>query len=345
MKILLSISLSLIIYSCSFAQNRNIYFFRNDGAEVRQQDSADFTRIIQEPDSGSTYFKVFEFYPDNSKKFVGQVSSFEPKLIYEGATMLYHKNGKKATQVSYLFGIRVGLAYYFYSNGRVKKEVDFSPEVTDLVNSHDKLEKSKLLAYFDSAGTQTVKDGSGFAILTDEEDMLREEGGYLHGLKDGIWKGLYNDSGHYYEEHYKNGVLTSGIQTTADNQKLNYLKIEEPPQYSKTGDKSFHSFLIKNIDFSNNTRGLGTMQKISLHFTVKADGNISNIKATTSSVAMDQEIVNILKRSGKWIPGKFRGEPIDAKHAINLGFNRTLNIIETQQIPRGSQPSRTRRNF
>lgn len=74
MKFLFLVWASFFVSPQSFAQKQNIYFLKNDGREVKLKDSADFIRIIQEPDSGSTNFKVLEFYPDNSRKFIGEAS-------------------------------------------------------------------------------------------------------------------------------------------------------------------------------------------------------------------------------------------------------------------------------
>jgi hypothetical protein len=35
----------------SVAQRQNVYFLKNSGAEVKVRDSADFIRIVSEPDS------------------------------------------------------------------------------------------------------------------------------------------------------------------------------------------------------------------------------------------------------------------------------------------------------
>jgi len=160
--------LFLLSATYSFAQKRNVYFLKDNGKEVKYKDSADFIRIIQEPDSGSTFFKLMEFYPDNSRKFVGEVSSYDPILIYEGPAIRFNKNGKKTEQVSYVNGVLTGKAYYFYPNGRMKKVIDYTKDGMEEPISYIKSIYYKLLEYVDSNGVRTVLDGNGYAIIKNE---------------------------------------------------------------------------------------------------------------------------------------------------------------------------------
>ncbi len=57
---------------------------------VQQRDSADYIRVVSEPDSGSTLYNVFEFYPNGVKKLTGKSSTIDPQK-YEGACIRYYK--------------------------------------------------------------------------------------------------------------------------------------------------------------------------------------------------------------------------------------------------------------
>ena len=45
----------------SFAQRQNVYYLKNNGRYVSIRDSADYVRIVREPDSASVMYNVFEF--------------------------------------------------------------------------------------------------------------------------------------------------------------------------------------------------------------------------------------------------------------------------------------------
>ncbi|WP_026897297.1 energy transducer TonB [Daejeonella oryzae] len=323
MKLNLLLILFLTTSIQSFAQKRNIYLLKNDGRQVQLKDSADFIRIIQEPDSGSTFFKVLEFYPDNSRKFIGEASSFEPKLIFEGPTILYHKNGKKSENISYLKGVRNGMAYFFYPNGQLKKVLEYNtPDGMTEAISHNQSIRFKVMEYYDASGSQQVKDGNGYAVI-DENDGIHEEGKYLNGRKDSMWKGSHklDENTRHYQESYNQGKLISGIQTLPDGTLRNYTQLMEFPEY-KGGIKNFYAFLGKNFMYPSDARKNGIQGKLILGFIVKADGNIQDIKVHQSvSPSIDQEGIRVLKKAGKWIPGKFRGQPTNVSYVIPLSLN------------------------
>lgn len=52
------------LVSGTFAQRQNQYFFKNNGVRVAVRDSADYLRIVQEPEPGSKLYKVNEYYLD-----------------------------------------------------------------------------------------------------------------------------------------------------------------------------------------------------------------------------------------------------------------------------------------
>ena len=334
----------LSIFYDSMAQKRHIYFLKGEGQEVKHKDSADFIRIIEEPDSSNRYFKILEYYTDNSRKFVGQASSLKPKIVYEGATIRFDKNGKKTEQVSYLLGVPFGVAYFFHPNGRVKKEIDYTPEGTVSFNTHSKLNQSRLKAYFDSSGTQAVKDGNGYAILVDEADILREEGSYADGVKDGIWKGFYKEAGRYYEEEYNDGILVSGVQSLPDGRKLDYVAIKEAPQ-SIRGGLEFYKYFQKNFNYPKEALDRNISGKITMNFEVAADGTVTNIQVLPLlNYSITREVTRVLKNAGKWHPAKLRGEPVHEVYQFAISLTVRPPMIIRQEV-RGSQSPKIRRSF
>jgi antitoxin component YwqK of YwqJK toxin-antitoxin module len=309
----------LLISTYSIAQKRNIYYFKDDGKEVKMKDSADFMRIIQEPDSSSQYFRVLEFYPDNSRKLIGQVSAFEPRLVFEGSAMSFYKNGKKASHITYIMGSPFGMAYHFYPDGKVKKALNYtSIAMEPMLNVYQK-DRYEVLDYFDSAGVQLVKNGNGYAVFN-ETDTSREEGSYRNGLKDSVWKG-FDKSGREYEEHYKNGDLVKGFQTMANGSKLHYNKIYEPSSFIG-GMTEFYRFLSRSFVYPKDARAQGIQGKIFISVIVKADGRLTFIGVTPSlSPSIDQAAYGLVKRSPKWIPAKLRGVAVNESYVIPVSLN------------------------
>ena len=64
------------------AQKRqNVYYLNQKGKEVKTQEEADFVRVIQEPDSGERYFKLYEFYMNNKRKAEGRFRRLKIGLL------------------------------------------------------------------------------------------------------------------------------------------------------------------------------------------------------------------------------------------------------------------------
>ena len=69
---------------CLAQKKQNVYSLKKNGESVKLKDRADYIRFNQEPDSGSKFFNLFEFYKDGSKNKIAKVSKFfDPNLIFE----------------------------------------------------------------------------------------------------------------------------------------------------------------------------------------------------------------------------------------------------------------------
>lgn len=348
LKTFLLFGVCLHVFHYSLAQKKQVFFLKGDGHEVKHKDSAEFIRIIEEPDSVNRYFKVSEYYADNSRKFIGQASSLEPRIIYEGASIRFDKTGKKTEQIAYILGVPFGTAYYFHSNGRVKKEIDYNPDGRLNINNHSKVSQARLNSYFDSSGVQTVKDGNGYAILMDEDNILKQEGSYSEGLKNGIWKGFYKETGRFYEEEYKDGNLVSGIQRLPDGRKFDYTEIKEAPQ-SARGGLEFQKYFMKSFHYPREALERNISGKITMTFEIAADGTVTKIKVLPSSLnySITHEATRVVKNAGKWHPAKLRGEPVNEVYHFALSFKARPPMIIRHEVRevRGSQPPNIRRTF
>ncbi|RYZ91985.1 MAG: hypothetical protein EOP47_30795, partial [Sphingobacteriaceae bacterium] len=125
MKLPLTVGLLFLSITC-FAQRQNVYFLRTDGTSVSTKDSADFIRIISEPDSGNIYFKVAEYYKSRKPKLIGESSTVEP-LTFENSMINYFPDGKKQNISNYKGGKITGSSYSYYPNGKLKS-VEIYPD-------------------------------------------------------------------------------------------------------------------------------------------------------------------------------------------------------------------------
>jgi hypothetical protein len=192
MKPLFAITLFLVMATGAFAQRQNVYFLKNNGNYVDVRDSADYIRIVREPDSTSTLYNIFEFYLNGAKKLTGKSSKINPPQ-YQGVCVTYYANGCRESVVNYKNGSRAGEDMEFYPNGRLYTEFTYPEGNKDYSPLFDGY---LIKTNTDSLGTPQVTNGNGYYRGFDEKfKYVKEEGPVKDGKRDGQWKGdigLYN---------------------------------------------------------------------------------------------------------------------------------------------------------
>lgn len=329
-KISILFSLFIISFFANAQKNQNVYFFKNNGQEVKLKDSADYTRIIQEPDSGETNFVVQEFYANGKRKLIGKASAFDP-LVNEGVWVSFNGKGKKTESISYEKGNKVGMAYHFFNNGTIYKQLEylaFKKDDQQAIGINSDIanfladENSKLIFQADSNGVVLVKDGTGHVIETSKEgnNELVIEGDYKDGFKEGLWKGKHLTGNSGFEEIYQANKLVSGIRLI-DGKEFSYKHIISPPQFKK-GVSDFYRYIGNAIRYPADAARNNVTGKVVLSFVVDKDGSITDVFVVRSvSLSIDQEAKRVLISSPKWIPALERGLPIRVRYSLPIGFN------------------------
>ncbi|GAB3549690.1 energy transducer TonB [Spirosoma fluminis] len=268
---------------------------------------------------------------------------------------LHHRSTvrKAATSVLLRRGIAKGLDLTYHDNGLVaerKEESNDQYSVTSwYANGQIKQvkkgieprggtlrESEKLIAFWDSAGRQLIKDGTGRIVSSEDvtsrlNTMLRtdaglrtqliEQGTYENGLKQGVWTGRYTDKSYFYEEQYDKGICKGGKAIRAGGDTLRYTKIEQQPEF-KGGMDALGFFLSKNLHFPDQAIRANVQGKVFLTFTIDTDGAIQDISVLRGlGFGCDEESVRVINQTqGKWIPGIQRGEPIKVRYSMPINF-------------------------
>jgi TonB family protein len=312
-KILFTLIISIINF-ISYAQKaQNVYFFKN-GIPTTDKLNADFRRVIQEPDEGSKLYILFEYYLDNTPKTEGFVSSFEPQLIYEGLLKSYNKKGVLISETNYVKNSQVGLKKTYYADGKLMKEVFYEPINRESATKLEVLEK--LMFYADSTGNVLVKDGKGYYKSVEKDRS--NEGNYLNGLKNGIWKGSIGEN--TYQEEFKDGKFISGTATLQSGKTSKYDNEGQQPNFK--GDiKEFYKYLGRKIVYPKEAQKLKMGGKLYVSFTVEKDGSLVDIKFKNSvGKLLDDEVLEAFEKSPKWNPGIQHGIPVRVKYNINVNL-------------------------
>lgn len=322
-KNLFSLFILLGTFNCAFAQKKqNTYFYKNNNKRVYSIDSADFVRIIQEPDSGSNYFKLIEAYPDGKIKTRGSLSSFNP-LRYEDQYISYYKNGKKRQMTTYKNNIINGPIYYYFENGSLNKMVEIKPSQIEKSKSNNRSRETDTLVMYqaDSTNRVMVQDGNGHVSTNISSFNGAVLGGeYKNGLKHGIWTMKSNDGIYSYKEEYLEGKFIIG-ESEVKGIKSKYTSIYQTATF-KGGLEGFYSYIKRSLIYPKDAQKKEIQGKVFLSFNVDIDGSLTNINVVRKLYpSLDDEALNVIENSPKWIPGKIHGLPVKMKFNVPISFS------------------------
>lgn len=325
----------VLIHSVLLAQKKqDVYYLKNNGKTVATKDSADFIRVIQEPDSGAVWYKLLEFYPDGKRKTLGQLSAFEPALMYEDVRISFNEKGVKIKTETFKNGSLLGTAYTFFPDGKVQEQVDYLPFTSPLIKAGMmpkeglSFNPNKRLIYLaDSTGRVLIKEGNGHLISRSKQpggDELMEEGDYKDGYKHGVWTGKYTSGRSSYTENYEANKLISG-ESIVDGTRYRYKQEMESAQF-KGGPKAWSEYLSFAMKYPREALEQRIEGVVLVEFTVEKDGSLTDIVVRRSvDPSLDREALRILEKSPKWIPLKFKGIPARVKHQQAFNFRIPRN--------------------
>jgi TonB family protein len=313
--------IALLICSCitANAQRQNVYYMKNNGKEVSSKDSADYIRVVSEPDSGSTLYNLKEFYPKGNPKLIGKTSKIDYNSL-DGWCLAYYPNGKKKWYTQYKAGNAFGDSFEYFPNGKLylaKRYVDIK---------FDKLKTDYLIELCnDSTGKALVTDGNGYYVGYDDDfKTVYEQGNVKDGLRDGEWKGREENKHDtiIFVEQYDKGSMISGSATDKSKQVYPYTRRQVEPQF-KGGMDALYNYLGNKIEYPDRAARKGIQGMVMLKFVVEKDGSITDIEVLkTPSPDLSDEAIRVLKKSPKWTPGIFFGRTARVQYTLPVNFSR-----------------------
>jgi TonB family protein len=313
--------LTTLLISCAFLviaqKKQNIYYVNDQNVVVDHIDSASYIRIVQEPDSGSNLYNLFEYYKDEKIKRMGKLSEFEP-LQLEGTIVSYYKNGKRSSVENYTRNIKTGRCFSFYENGNLLEEIEYL-EIINKTQNKDFI-NYKMIQVGDSLGYQFLdENGSGTFLIT-KANGDTESGTYLNGLKNGLCKSFNSRLKENYEDVYENGKFINGKTVHDNGEILTYQVLEQLPEF-KGGLQAFATFLQKNLRYPKNSRERGIQGRVHIGFVIEKDGTPTDFKVIKSiAIDINNEAVRVLKLSPNWTPGLQRGKSVRMSYIMPIIF-------------------------
>jgi TonB family protein len=322
------------------SNNTKFYYFKEPSLLIDNRDSADFTRIISPDTSNSKLFIVEDVYRNGKTKMKAKSLTQGPYFKGQGPGVEYYPDGVIKETKTYDKGHVIGLRIEYYPNGKPKETVDYYDNGSTknwteyypngklyYVSDYDTVAKlGHVREVRDSMGKVTAQNGNGtYAVYnTDYKDVMLE-GPIVNGLKDGEWKGSWNDSTKI-NCIYSKGVSVSGTTRLKSGEVIHFTKDEVEPQF-KGGNEAFYRELAKHVRYPKAAKENNIQGKVILSFFVEKDGTITTIKVWRGiGWGCDDEAVKALKQTSQpWIPGSQYGLPVRVAYTIPLTFSLQMD--------------------
>ncbi|GAB4011664.1 hypothetical protein GCM10028808_25790 [Spirosoma migulaei] len=285
--------------------------------------------------------------PSSSGRPVYSIGYQSAVRNWNGYVYTFNQTGKLMQEAHYTDGKLSGEQVVYYTSGMVAEKQEYADtkktmtswypngQIKQVQQTNTRVLSNALVSDFmtglwDSTGRQMVKEGNGWAILTQRvksnSDTIRqtsyvEQGAYQNGTKQGMWTGRYGDGSYFYEEHYNKGIFQTGKAYSAGADTVRYDELEQQPKFSG-GMPGLSEFLQKTLGYPADAQRSGAQGKVFVSFVVCADGTLCDYEVFKSvHPSLDREAVRVVqKMSGYWTPGMQRGRRVPVKYNMPINF-------------------------
>jgi hypothetical protein len=132
--------------------------------------------------------------------------------------------------------------------------------------------------------------------------------------------------------HSQSSVADSTVETDLNT----FEKVEVEATYPG-GEQGWRQFLQKNLNPNTPVDNGAPVGKyvVIIQFVVSKDGSVSDVKALTDfGYGLEKEVIQLLKKSGKWNPAMQNGKPVNAYRKQPVTFMVTADGMDvTTQTP------------
>lgn len=328
---LIALSLLLFFNSTIAQKKHDMYFFKNNGKAIISGDSADYVRIISEPDSGEgILLNIQEYYKNGKIKLSGKTATTDGSKL-TGACISYYPSGKRQRIATYdKYGMITGDIYDYYPNGKLYAYRQYPVSELNQLNLIMGTPANILIKTCnDSTGKALAVDGYGTCIIYAENrygidfKTRIEEGHIRNSIKEGTWKGRYIDKNDTltYTEIFNEGRLLWGKSKGLDGQTFRYSTRLIKPQFSEK-ELEPAKFIEQKIQYPEKAKELNIQGFVDLLVTIESDGTLTNFKIVQDpGGGLGDEALRVMKLSPKWVPGKICGKPTSIECTIQIPYS------------------------
>jgi TonB family protein len=114
----------------------------------------------------------------------------------------------------------------------------------------------------------------------------------------------------------------SPVTEPKEKENQDYQKVDIMPEFDGGNIEKFCSWVQSTVKYPQKALENKKMGTVYVSFVVGKTGAVKNVKITKSAdPSLDQAVIDVVKTSPLWKPGKDEGQPVDVSFVIPVKFN------------------------
>lgn len=152
-------------------------------------------------------------------------------------------------------------------------------------------------------------------ILSDQIDVVDDN----IKVDDNMFQNLEDDANSGVE--IMDYIESAPEEETVEEEAIPFQLVEEKPSFNSGDANEFSKWVNSKLVYPEIAKENGVQGRVTLQFTVNADGTVSNVKVLRGvDSSLDKEAVRVVSSSPKWKPGKQRDRAVKVTYTFPVIF-------------------------
>lgn len=152
-------------------------------------------------------------------------------------------------------------------------------------------------------------------ILSDQIDVVDDN----IKVDDNMFQNLEDDANSGVE--IMDYIESAPEEETVEEEAIPFQLVEEKPSFNGGDANEFSKWVNSKLVYPEIAKENGLQGRVTLQFTVNADGTVSNVKVLRGvDSSLDKEAVRVVSSSPKWKPGKQRDRAVKVTYTFPVIF-------------------------
>lgn len=152
-------------------------------------------------------------------------------------------------------------------------------------------------------------------ILSDQIDVVDDN----IKVDDNMFQNLEDDAKSGVE--IMDYIESAPEEETVEEEAIPFQLVEEKPSFNGGDANEFSKWVNSKLVYPEIAKENGVQGRVTLQFTVNADGTVSNVKVLRGvDSSLDKEAVRVVSSSPKWKPGKQRDRAVKVTYTFPVIF-------------------------